>query len=70
MWLVTGTVMAFCRVIVRPNVSNGNGREIVVQFIGMAAQGFTEGAGTAVASVHVGRKRLLGRCGTVVDNGC
>jgi hypothetical protein len=67
---ITGTVTAFCRVIARPNGSNGSGRDIAVRFIGMVTRVFTAAAGTAVASVPVGRRRRSGRCGTAVDNGC
>jgi hypothetical protein len=60
--------MAFCQAIVRPNASNGIGREIMALFIGMAARAFTEGAGTVVVLVHAGPRRLLGQYGTAVDN--
>jgi len=60
--------MAFCQAIVRPNASNGSGREITALFIGMAARAFTEGAGTVVVLVRAGPRRLLGQCGTAVDN--
>src|ERR1700674_5827077 len=57
-------VMDFCLVIVRPNRSKGRTPGPAAQFIGMAGQAFTKGAGTAVVSGLAGHRHPSDHIGT------
>ena len=67
-WRVTGTGMASCLATVHPSGSNGNGRGVAGQSIGMVARAFIEGVGTAVGSAHAGLRRRSEMYGTAADS--
>src|ERR1035437_1162594 len=59
----------FLPATVHPSGSNGKRRGIPGESIGMAAQAFIEGAGTAAASAHAGPRPRSAMYGTAVDSG-